>query len=273
MITSKPIPEQILQTGQTVALDLSVYFDISEDDSALYTIDQFPQGLSVDAATGIVQGIAMNVPINTPFLVSVTATSRQTQQSATEYFPITIVPVATAQSAEEISQGMFNQVLEDTSYFTKEQRWLLQQWLQFIIQEHYPAIYIYNGEYPPNMFGDLIQKRQAESGFDIFNYPNYVIVAAGEMSFAEGSNQGRLLRALEEAYKVDVSAKNWPIIGITGTDKISTAKAWVLGKFMNLPVSEKAPNNEAIFNFRNLARLRGIPVEPGIFPTPEQTRG
>ena len=230
-----------------VNFDLSSFFIIPSGQSVIYSIDRFPPGLTVTPTTGMVSGQVMNVPINTPFLVSATATNPKTKQSATEYFPITIV---VASETEATQEGLVTKVLSEADYLSDSQRLQTQQWLQFIIQEHFACVYIFNGVYPPAEFGGLPAIRKANTGFSIYNFENYVIICMGDKAFADGGNRGRMIRTLEEVYSKDIPEKNWPAIGLVTSDDVTMAKAWVVGKLMKLPVSDRAPNDEALFNYR-----------------------
>lgn len=262
-LSSMPIPEQVFVAGKAVTLDLSQFFVSTPGQTLIYSIEHFPPGLTIAPTTGVVTGQAISVPFNTPFLVSVKATDPKTQESVTEYFPITIVI-----ASEAGQEGLVTKVLRETGRLMEIPPAQLHLWLQLIIQEHYACVYIFNGAYPPVEFGGAVQIRTAKTGFMVYNFENYLIIGTGEMAFAESGNRGRMVKTLEEVYMVDLPAKNWPAIGIIGTDNVTVAKAWVVGKLMGLPVSETAPNDEAIFNYRNLARLRGLEVGPGLAPHP-----
>lgn len=254
ILTSDPIPEQVLNAGQAANINLAQYFHAAADEVLTFSINDFPPGIEIDAMSGILTGKAINVPFNTPFLVSVTATSQSSNKTATEHFALTIVPVGQPQEA------IVTKMLEDKNFLANVEPWQLQQWIQYIIQEHYACIYIFNGAYPPVDFTGGAIIKMAKTGFAIYNYENHIIIAMGDMAFREG-NRGRMIRTLEEIYSDVIPEKNWPSIGLIATDDLTLAKAWVLAKLKNLPVSEIAPNDDALFNYRNLAKLQGISVD------------
>lgn len=262
-VNSQAIPEQIVNSGSDISINLAQYFSASEGAPLSYSASGLPQGITIDAKTGELNGTAPKIDIDAPFLASITATIVGTEATATEFFPLTILASGSAQA-----EGAIKQTFEDTDYLEAARRWELLRWIQFIINEHYATVYIYDGQNPPKAFGLLQEKHKAKTGFTILNYENYVVIHTGEMAFAESGNRGRLVRSLEEAFKVDVYKRAWLSIGITGSDADSVSKAWVVGQLEHMPVSDTAPSDEALFNLRNLQRLRGEYPGPGVEPAP-----
>ncbi len=331
-IGSEPIPEQTLNSNQEVNIDFSQYFIADKNDDVAYHLEHFPEGLTMDATTGVVTGTAPKVMIDTPYLASITATSNKTGDEISEFFPILVVPVmepkgeaedetkaaeseatkeapakaategdldvlallgvseteggavadagepAEAASAEQkaaeeksareklesvrIGIDIAN-IYEATSVFDPGRRWELLRIIQYIINQHYATIYLYDGEHPPHDFGDLVAHRQANSGFMIYEFDNILAMAPGESAFAEYGNRKRFLATVEEMYTNDLPKRSWQTVGISGSDNESIGKAWVMARLLDLPVSEEAPTDEAFFNFRNLRKLIGEYGAPG----------
>ncbi|MGE3919718.1 MAG: hypothetical protein AB7F64_02035, partial [Gammaproteobacteria bacterium] len=222
-LESSPIPEKVFVAGREVNVNLSEYFKPVAGQRLEYSIDRFPEGMKIDEKTGEVRGIALNVPINTPFLVSVTAKVAHTEISATEYFPITIVPPA---EVAAINRGLFTQTIEQ-DYLTEVQRWQLRHWVQFIVEAHYACLYLFNGAGVPGNFGTLLSQRTSESGFMVMNFDNYLVITPGEMIHAESGNRGRMVRTIEEVYQKDLQTKHWPFVGLIASDNVTLAKGWV----------------------------------------------
>jgi hypothetical protein len=262
-LESKPIPEQILRSGTTINLDLSSYFSSPFREKITYEAEGLPPGITIDSATGIISGTTLNLPLATPFLVSVTATNEEDQQKLTEYFPIIVVDIEQPlpKEHEEIIPQV---IIED--YLTETQRWQLQQWINLIIQEHYACAYFYDGGYPPKSIGAFQEIKTASTGFSIYVFENCLIVSPGKMAFEDG-NRGRMLRTLEEVCSNDIPKKRWSAVAIIGSDETTINKAWVIAKLYDLPVFEPAPSNEAYYIHRNLTKLPGV-VRPGITKTP-----
>lgn len=256
VLPSTPIPEQVLQAGSTISLDISSHFSPPHDEILVYHAEGLPPGMVIDPNTGVISGTAMDVPLATPFLVSVTATSQQTQQQATEYFPIVIID--TAQALPEGQHDVLPQSMDQKNNLTEEQRWQLQEWITYIIQEHYATAYFFDGGYPPKPLGAFQGIQTASTGFSIYVFENCFIVSPGKMAFAEDGNRGRMLRTMEEVCEKYIPAKQWEWLAIAGSDERTTDAAWVLGKIHNLPVFEPGPSNKALIEYRNLVKLRGV---------------
>ncbi len=106
-------------------------------------------------------------------------------------------------------------------------------------------------------FGELMERRTAESGFMIHHYNNCLVITSGDKAFEEYGHHNRLLRSIEEVYARDIKIHGWREVGISSTTLGPLEKAWVIGKLMGIPVSEGAPSDRALANFRNLYREVG----------------
>jgi hypothetical protein len=263
-IQSSHIPEVILAAGDAVHLNLAQYFRAPPGEELTYVIEFFPEGLSIDPATGIVTGTAPLVNMDTPYLVCVTATGKKSQQSLAEYFAIEVTAKPGVAQPEAPEASMVSTAMQDVRYMQPGYRWELVRLIQYIINQHYAVAYLYDGEHPPQGFGNMLDKRQAESGFTIVNFENMIVGFPGELAFSEYGNRKRLLNTLQEMYTQDLPKRPWRFIGISGSDNETIGKAWIIGRMMDLAVSEHAPSDEALFSYRNLRRLRGDVVKPGL---------
>ena len=253
-IKTLPIPEILLISGRNPDANIGQYFIAPENDTLIFTADRFPPGLNINSKTGIINGNVIDVPIPTPFLVSVTATTEESQISSSEFFALTIMPADP--NAVVSSEHTGGNPLYDVNKPMDAAR--LREWIEWLVREHFACAYFYNGAQPPVDFGGIPKVYQeAVSGLSVHVFQNFVILGMGETGFVEG-NRGRFIKGLEGIYQNEIANSGWPAIGIIATDDHTLAKAWVVGRLLGMPVSEIPPNEISLVNFRNLSRLRGI---------------
>ena len=127
-IEVKPIPEQTVVAGREVQLDLSSYFATTAQETLRFTIADFPEGLTIDADSGMVTGKVPQTEIKLPMFVSVTAIGKTTEESATLYFPLTLVPAPAELTPESeledlTKQGLVTDIMEDKSFWEAAREW------------------------------------------------------------------------------------------------------------------------------------------------------
>ncbi|MEO1706642.1 MAG: putative Ig domain-containing protein [Pseudomonadota bacterium] len=84
------IPNQSVNDGDNVTLDVSPFFDDSDADGVMFTADGLPPGLTIDPATGVISGtLPQDASMDEPFVVTVTVDDGE-GGSATDSFLISV---------------------------------------------------------------------------------------------------------------------------------------------------------------------------------------
>lgn len=261
IILNEPIPELIFFSGQEVHYELSPFFKGVDEGPLTFHIEDFPEGLTIDELTGSISGTAPTLPVDKPYLVSVTVTHQPSEQSITEYFAILIRGAHINLMADELNQGFVSAMKSNLSQI---ENWRLLKYIEYIISQHFPVVYIYDAFNAPNGFGQLLEHRRLNSGFSSFSFDNLLVITSGEMAFAEYGNSARLLKSLKEVYITELPKRNWSGVGLSSTDLITLNKAWIVASLLELPVSEEAPSERALASLRNLKNLVGHVSEPAL---------
>lgn len=257
----KSIPELIFQSGQNIDFTLEDFVEFTDDNVRLeYHTEDFPEGFQVDGETGRVTGTAPIVPIDTPYLVCVTFKAKQTEQSVTQYFAIQINGTHAHFASENFQQSILDAIKASQDYDQPYHPYLIK-YLEYILENRFPVVYIYNSAQPPQGFGKLIKTRTSEAGFSIYRFDNLVAITSGQRAYAEG-NRGAILKTLREVYTQDLAAYNWNYIGLSCSDSRTLGKAWVLAKLAGLNVIETAPTERAAAVYRNLMKELGDTPRP-----------
>ena len=85
------IPEQLVRSGSKVEIPLYEYSVLPKNENLEFSIQDFPEGLTINPKTGLVTGIAPTTELNQSFLVSVTLTNLETGKYTQSMFRLEIL--------------------------------------------------------------------------------------------------------------------------------------------------------------------------------------
>lgn len=246
------IPEQLIPAGLAVEIPFYEFAKLEEGQNLEFSIKDFPEGFTIDPKTGILKGIAPKTELNQSFLVSLRLTNLDTGKYAESLFRLEVIGSLLLETEE--GKAFFTQ--KPITFWEALKSWELRLFIQQLINEHFACVIIYDAKHPhTERLGKLINKREASTGWTIFNYENVVMIAPGDKAFEQYGNRGRLLNTLREAYQQDVVPKHWEQVMLEGSDVENVGKAWVIAKELNIPVVSNAPSEVAEINLYNLNRI------------------
>lgn len=245
------IPDQTIAAGRKVEISFYEYAIFDENDPVEFSIDDFPEGLTIDPKKGIVTGIAPNVELNQSVVVALTLTNLDTRNYAQAIFRLEIIGTLLLETPE--GQAFFAR--KEVNLWDSLKTWEIQLFIQQLINEHFAWVMMYDATQKSGNLGKFSGRTLAKTGWEIVNFENAVMITPGNKAFVEYGNRGRLLDTLREAYQFHVLRKNWANVSLEGSDLDSIGKAWVVGKELNVPVDEVAPSDAAEINFYNLNRI------------------
>lgn len=252
----KNIPDQIFAAGREVTVDFSEYVLKKEGENYHYAIDDFPEGFVVGADTGIVTGVAPKPELNESIAVRliVSNTNSEEKASNTVFFRLEIIGTILLGTPE--AKAFFGD--EPVNFWDAVGDYELRQFIQQLINEHFVWLYLYDSDKTPESSGEFQKLIKAKSGWNIYLFENVIMLNAGDKTFAQYGNRGRLLETLREVYQNHVPEKEWSSIGIKGSDGDNVGRAWLVGKELDMPVATQAPTEIAEINYLNKQRLNTI---------------
>ncbi len=247
------IPEQLVQSGKAVNLDMSDFVEISSEEVGhlQYHIAEGPDELSIDSQTGFITGTAAVTDLNKTYMIELTVTNTQTQLSDNVAFRLEII----GSLLLETDEGRAFFAKEELNFWDASKHWELQLFIQQLIAEHFAWVMIYDDSKRDVPLGAILDKFEASTGWLVLEFENAVMITPGEKAFSQYGNRRRLLDTLREALILKVEAKPWERIDIEGSDTDSVGKCWVIARELDLPVDTMAPSDIAEINYYNIKRL------------------
>lgn len=275
-VQMKPFPELHFHAAEKIMIDLEDFIDNPDEELLHYSISDHPSWISLDSRTGRIEGITPILAVDTPFLIKIVIEKIDSEEvsedkinediqpnaptSIEAYLAFMVTGTNSQQLATELSEDLVRRLANDEAFEKTLDRWKIIRYVEYIISEHFPILYIYDSTNPPTQFGKILETRKAECGFSIYNFDNCIVISSGDMAFEEYGNKNRMLKAMEEAYRTDLPKYNWHNIGLSSTDLGTLNKSWVVAKLLELPVSNEAPTDSAQASYNQLARLIGDQV-------------
>jgi hypothetical protein len=253
------IPPRIAFVDYDCRIDLREYLVCEEENPSLTytleTLDGLPQGMAFDEKEGLLHSEEIAAAdLNKVFVIFFKATDETTGHTVKSVFTLEVKQFpAPSRNAEENlwRQSELNRV---------------RQFIQQLINDHFVCIAIYDANMTESELGNIQRVRQAKTGWTIRRYENVILAHPDEKTYALYGNRGRFLSTVYEMFSVDYNHKSWQNIGIDGTDLYNMGRAWIIGKQMQLPVSDEAPTEEAVFNYRYIQRLyERLHIKPSEF--------
>lgn len=259
------IPEQLIQSGKAVKLNLGDFTEVAEGEKIHFSISDIPEELSLDSNTGILTGQAPQTELNKTYFATFIATNVETGRFSQALFRLEIVGFLLLETTE--GQAFFAK--QELNFWDACQTWELQLFIQQLIVEHYAWVMMYDDSKQQDQLGALINSSEASTGWLILEFENAVMVTPGNKTYEQYGNRRRILDTLREAQLQVVEAKGWDNIAIVGSDTESIGKCWVIAKELNLPVDIMAPSDVAEINYYNIKRVfaEDTPSKPKPKPT------
>lgn len=245
------IPDQIVAAGSNVEILFSKFTAVSNTSDMEYSISGFPDNFTIDPKTGVLTGVAPTTELNQIFVVTMTLTHVKTKQFANAIFKLEVIGTLLLETPE--SRAFFAR--ENTNFWDSIKTWELQVFIQQLIVEHFAWVLMYDSKEYLGTLGKFENRRIARTGWNVVVFENGVMITPGDKAFEQYGNRRRLLETLREAYRIDIAPKKWDQVLLQGSDLESIGKAWVIGKELEMPMTEVAPTDAAEINFYNLNRI------------------
>lgn len=245
------IPEQLVQSGKFSKIDLSDFLEISDEENLEFSMEDGPPEFTLDPNTGMLSGQAPDTELNKTYLITLTVTNTDTQLYSTAMFRFEIIGSLLLETAE--GRAFFAK--EESNFWDASKAWELQLFIQHLITEHYAWVMMYDESKQQDQLGELLARKKANSGWDILEFENAIMVTPGDKAFELYGNRRRVLDTLREAMLGTVIEKNWERIEIAGSDSESISKCWVIAMELELPVHSVAPSYMAEVNYFNIRKV------------------